>query len=641
MTNTANLNLPYILPSQAQKHLTHNEALVKLDILVQARVLDRDLTTPPGTPVEGDCYIPATTATGDWTAHEDKLAVWHSGEWVFHEAKSGWFVFAVDEGKLLLFDGSIWGDFGEAIGALQNYSQLGVNTTADATNKLAVSSDAVLFNHAGNGVQTKLNKNVAGDTASLLFQTNWSGRAEMGTTGDDDFHFKVSPDGSTWFEGLTIDKDDGAVNISKFNSTGITDNATSTAITINASKKVGIGTTAPDGTTHVFSGSAGTFTPSSTYDDVVVENSSNAGITVVSPDANVAGLILTGISGNSNQGSSIVWSQSADELSIRTNETAGKILIKTGSLAECARFTSQGYIKITNNGTYIGSTGAYHEFNQAANSEAVILSSGHASLSRTTFEMRATRAASSSYSLFSGYSSGGGDLEFRLYGDGNGKCDGAWTGGGADYAEFFEWEDGNPNKEDRRGVSVVLVGDKIRPAKKGERPIGVISGNPSVVGDAAWNKWSGKYLRDDFGTYVQEDYEVVEWTATEKYEIEPATKAVGKVIGKSGRVIEPAVKAKGAVRGSRQLNRSFSADEVPDGIKVPRGAKRTIQQRRKLNPAYDPAKAKDYIPREDRPEWDAVGLMGKLRIRKGQPVNDRWVKMRAVSTRIDEWLIGI
>ncbi|XHE57044.1 hypothetical protein L0Z66_19950 (plasmid) [Phaeobacter sp. BS34] len=46
---------------------------------------------------------------------------------------------------------------------------------------------------------------------------------------------------------------------------------------------------------------------------------------------------------------------------------------------------------------------------------------------------------------------------FRLSQTGNGYCDGAWTGGGADYAEFFEWEDGNPDGEDRRGVSVVMA----------------------------------------------------------------------------------------------------------------------------------------------------------------------------------------
>jgi hypothetical protein len=97
--------------------------------------------------------------------------------------------------------------------ALQNLSLLGVNATADATNKLAVASSAILFNNVGNGMQVKVNKNAAADTASFLFQTNFSGRAEFGTAGDDDFHFKVSADGSTWFEALTINRTNGVISL--------------------------------------------------------------------------------------------------------------------------------------------------------------------------------------------------------------------------------------------------------------------------------------------------------------------------------------------------------------------------------------------------------------------------------------------
>lgn len=87
----------------------------------------------------------------------------------------------------------------------------GVNAVADATNRLAVSSAASLFNNAGAGHQVKLNKNAAGDTASFLFQTGFSGRAEIGTTGDDDFHFKVSPNGSAFNESILINKTTGVV----------------------------------------------------------------------------------------------------------------------------------------------------------------------------------------------------------------------------------------------------------------------------------------------------------------------------------------------------------------------------------------------------------------------------------------------
>ena len=97
------------------------------------------------------------------------------------------------------------------------------------------------------------------------------------------------------------------------------------------------------------------------------------------------------------------------------------------------------------------------------------------------------------------------DTEFRLRGDGTGLCDGSWTGGGADYAEYFEWVDGNAQGEDRRGVSVALVDGKIRPALAGEDPIGVVSARPTVVGDAAALRWQGKYIMDEFGDYVLDD----------------------------------------------------------------------------------------------------------------------------------------
>jgi hypothetical protein len=79
-----------------------------------------------------------------------------------------------------------------------------VATDADATNRLAVASDAALFTHAGAGHQIKVNKATAPDTASLLFQTGWSGRAELGTTGSDDLAIKVSADGTAWTTALSV-----------------------------------------------------------------------------------------------------------------------------------------------------------------------------------------------------------------------------------------------------------------------------------------------------------------------------------------------------------------------------------------------------------------------------------------------------
>lgn len=68
--------------------------------------------------------------------------------------------------------------------------------------------------HAGSGdIRIKANKAAAGKTASFLFQDNWSGRAEFGLAGDDDFHVKVSADGSSWKDALIINRSTGAVSM--------------------------------------------------------------------------------------------------------------------------------------------------------------------------------------------------------------------------------------------------------------------------------------------------------------------------------------------------------------------------------------------------------------------------------------------
>jgi hypothetical protein len=97
------------------------------------------------------------------------------------------------EGVVLIWDGSDWVGSGIDASALQNLDSVGINTTADATNRLAVSSDATLLSHAGSDHRVVVNKDGETDTASFLFQTGYSGRAEMGTAGSDDFAVKAAP----------------------------------------------------------------------------------------------------------------------------------------------------------------------------------------------------------------------------------------------------------------------------------------------------------------------------------------------------------------------------------------------------------------------------------------------------------------
>lgn len=176
-----NLSLPYIQPSQAQKHVTHNEALRQLDAVVQLAVGSASLSAPPLSPEPGQRFIVASGATGAWSGHEDALAVFEETAWAFYTPQPGWTAWVEDAAQMQVFDGSVWGP---SIAALQNLNLLGVNASADDTNRLCVSSHATLLTHAGAGHQLKLNKAAAGDTASLLFLAGrggprWARRGAM------------------------------------------------------------------------------------------------------------------------------------------------------------------------------------------------------------------------------------------------------------------------------------------------------------------------------------------------------------------------------------------------------------------------------------------------------------------------------
>ena len=146
---------------------------------------------------------------------------------------------------------------------------------------------------------------------------------------------------------------------------------------------------------------------------------------------------------------------------------------------------------------------------------------------------------------------------------GNLAIAGTMSSAGADYAEFFEWKDGNPEAEDRVGYIVSLDGDKIILANEGDYILGVVSGTATVLGDnPEWN-WAKRWITDDFGRIQYED-KVIHHEAEER-----------------------------------------NGETIPawdEPVREPI-----------TNPDYDPDQK--YIKRADRPEWSAVGMMGKLYVR--------------------------
>lgn len=212
MSTSPRLSLSYLAPQQAQKHVTVNETFRRLDALVQLSVKSAVAAAQPASPAEGDAYIlPAGKTGADWAAMADlSIAVFQDGAWIEISPVEGFHVWVAGANEFLFFDGAVW----------TGPSRFGVGANPDATNRLNVRSNAVLFDalDAGEGgsgdSQVKVNKEAAGDTASHLFSTNFSGRAELGLTGDDNFHVKVTPDNfTTTFDSIVVDKNNGFVGI--------------------------------------------------------------------------------------------------------------------------------------------------------------------------------------------------------------------------------------------------------------------------------------------------------------------------------------------------------------------------------------------------------------------------------------------
>lgn len=144
--NTARLVLPYIRASQSQKEVTHNGALNMLDALVQPVAEASDLTAPPASPAEGQMWIVAASATGDWAGHDGKLAHFVGGAWAYYAPAEGWRVWIRAEEAEARFDGTAWavGEVRAAAVLVDGMQVLGAQAAAiaDATSGATVDAEA-------------------------------------------------------------------------------------------------------------------------------------------------------------------------------------------------------------------------------------------------------------------------------------------------------------------------------------------------------------------------------------------------------------------------------------------------------------------------------------------------------------------
>ncbi len=101
-------NLPLLQPAQAQKHVTVNEALMRLDGLVNLALQSRSVTTPPVTAAEGQCWAIPPDAVNEWAGQEGKIAIFANNGWVFATASIGMRAYVIDEGTQAIHDGADW-----------------------------------------------------------------------------------------------------------------------------------------------------------------------------------------------------------------------------------------------------------------------------------------------------------------------------------------------------------------------------------------------------------------------------------------------------------------------------------------------------------------------------------------------------
>ena len=177
----------------------------------------------------------------------------------------------------------------------------------------------------------------------------------------------------------------------------------------------------------------------------------------------------------------------------------------------------------------------------------------------------------------------------------------------ADYAEFFEWKDLNPNNEDRIGYCVVLDDGMIRKYKstdKIEDILGVISGTGAFIGNSAELYWSERYLTDDFGRRITEKVSVATWTDTNG--------------------IETTV---------------MLSDAEKNGTTIPTNAVLSTIEVEVVNPSWKPSTNSEYKSRGSRPEWGIVGLLGQIWVRNDQPIKPEWKKIGKSNTNATLYMI--
>ena len=217
MTDTSsNLKLPFILPSQAQKHVTHNEALQILDALVQLTAISSSRSVPPASAQEADIYIIANSATGVWSGHEHDIAVYRAKSWQFYPPRVGWRAYIPAQNMQIVYTGKNW--ILDEPTKLQNLTLFGLNAKATAAVPVHVRANTAVWSAKSSGdggtgsmVQVLERESIKDDLGFML-KTDGICTAVLGQFGSNRFRVSVSVDGKSFLEALSVNTSKGIVD---------------------------------------------------------------------------------------------------------------------------------------------------------------------------------------------------------------------------------------------------------------------------------------------------------------------------------------------------------------------------------------------------------------------------------------------
>lgn len=194
MTDTANLSLPLVQPAQAQKHVTVNEALARLDGLAQLTLVSVSETVPPVGAEDGTAFGVPPGAVNDWAGQARHVALRIGGGWVYVPARRGWRALILDAGERAVFDGEVWrpgalslssGGAGMAVRVREADIEIGPGGAV--TTSLAFPARSIVFGATGRVL-----------TAMTGTATAW----DLGDTGDPTrYATGLVPDANAWVNG--------------------------------------------------------------------------------------------------------------------------------------------------------------------------------------------------------------------------------------------------------------------------------------------------------------------------------------------------------------------------------------------------------------------------------------------------------